>query len=60
MPLTELKKLNFLLKFQERDLAALRRQRNPDPKAIALHERAIEKLKAKIAGLSYSPPLITA
>ena len=57
MPVTELKKLTFLLKFQERDLAALRRQRNPDPKVITSRERAIEQLKAKIAGLNYSRPL---
>ena len=60
MPITELKKLTFLLKFQERDLAALRRQRNPDTNAIALNERTIEQLKAKIAQLTYPQKLITA
>jgi hypothetical protein len=54
MPITELKKLTFLLKFQERDLAALRRQPNPNDSAIALNERAIARLKAKIARLTHA------
>ena len=52
MPIPELKKLQFLLRFQERDLAALRRHRNPDAKAIALNERMIAQLKDKIARLT--------
>jgi hypothetical protein len=55
MPITELKKLTFLLKFQERDLAALRRRHNPDADAIALNERAITQLKVKIARLTSGP-----
>jgi hypothetical protein len=55
MPITELKKLIFLLKFQERDVAALRRRRNPDADAIALGERAITQLRAKIARLTDAP-----
>jgi hypothetical protein len=59
MPIPELKKLKFLLRFQERDLAALRRHRNPDASAIALNERTIAQLKDKIARLSYAqPPLL--
>ena len=54
MPIPELKKLTFLLRFQERGLAVLRRQRNPDDTAIALNERAIAQLKAKIARLTYA------
>ena len=52
MPIPELKKLQFLLRFQERDLAALRRHRNPDADAIALNERTIAQLKDKIARLT--------
>ena len=59
MPISELKKLTFLLKFQERDLTALRRQRKPDANAIALNERSITKLKEKIARLSQiQPPVL--
>ena len=59
MPIPELKKLKFLLRFQERDLAALRRHRNPDANAIALNERTIAQLKDKIARLSHAqPPLL--
>jgi hypothetical protein len=59
MPIPELKKLTFLLRFQERGLAVLRRQRNPDDTAIALNEREIAQLKAKIARLTYAqPPLL--
>jgi hypothetical protein len=57
MPITELKKLNFLLRFRERDLAVLRRNRNPDADAIALTERAIARLKAEIARLAYPQPM---
>ena len=59
MPIPELKKLTFLLRFQERGLAVLRRQRNPDDTAIGLNEREIAQLKAKIARLTYAqPPLL--
>ena len=52
MPIPELKKLKFLLRFQEWELAALRRHRNPDANAIALNERKIAQLKDKIARLT--------
>lgn len=57
MPITELKKLNFLLRFRERDLAALCRRRKPDADAIALAEVAIARLRAEIARLTDSQPL---
>ena len=57
MPITELSKLNFLLRFRERDLTALRRHRKPDPNAIALTECAVARLKAEIARLTGPQPM---
>jgi len=56
MPIPELKKLTFLLRFQERDLATLRRRSKSDPTTIALRERIIVQLKTKINRLTYAQP----